>query len=228
MMLISDKKNFPPRRIKSFARCAGRMTPAQRLAVDTVLPQYLWSEQSVIDKPLILDIGFGMGHSLAWQAERYPQYHFLGVEVFLPGAARLATLLKEKNLSNVHIVVGDVVLLLKERLPSHCLAGVQLFFPDPWTKKRHHKRRLMQADFLTLLLRHLQKGAFLHFASDWENYCQSVQDLFKSYTELSFTIPVHGVEVLERPSTRYENRGLVQGHAIEDIVVWLPEQDSNL
>jgi Putative methyltransferase len=90
---------YPPRRIKSFARCAGRMTPAQKLAVESVLPQYLWSKDTVVYKPLILDIGFGMGHSLAWQAEQYPQYHFLGAEVFLPGAARLATLLQEKQFS---------------------------------------------------------------------------------------------------------------------------------
>lgn len=225
---MSDTPNFPPRRIKSFARCAGRMTPAQKLAVDTVLPHYLWSEQTIIDKPLILDIGFGMGHSLAYQAESYPQYHFLGAEVFVPGAARLATLLQEKGLNNVHIAVGDVVLLLKERLPVQCLAGVQLFFPDPWSKKRHHKRRLMQADFLALLLQHMQRGAFVHFASDWANYCQSVRKLFSSCPELSFTAPLYGVGVLERPKTRYENRGLVQGHTIEDIVVWLPEQDSNL
>ena len=216
------------RRIKSFARSAGRMTPAQRLAVDTVLPTYLWSAQSPIDKPFILDIGFGMGHSLAWQAAHYPQYHFLGVEVFLPGAARLATLLQEKNLNNVQIALGDVVLLLKEQLPLHCLSGVQIFFPDPWQKKRHHKRRLLQSEFLKLLLRHLQPSAFIHFASDWSDYCQSVRGLFRACPELSLTPTQSSLQPLKRPQTRYENRGLVQGHTIEDIVAWLPEQDSNL
>lgn len=219
---------YPPRRIKSFARCAGRMTPAQKLAVESVLPQYLWVKDTVVDKPLILDIGFGMGHSLAWQAAQYPHTHFLGAEVFLPGAARLATLLEEKQLSNVHIAYGDVVLLLKEQLPLHSLAGVQIFFPDPWPKKRHHKRRLLQTDFLDVLLAHMKPGAFLHFASDWADYCLAVQALLASCPKLSFKRPSSGVEILERPKTRYENRGVVQGHVIEDIVVWLPEQDSNL
>jgi tRNA (guanine-N7-)-methyltransferase len=219
---------YPPRRIKSFARCAGRMTPAQRLAVESVLPQYLWSKDTVVDKPLILDIGFGMGHSLAWQAEQYPQFHFLGAEVFLPGAARLATLLQEKQLSNAHIAYGDVVLLLNEQLALRSLAGVQIFFPDPWPKKRHHKRRLLQREFLDLLLTHMQPGAFLHFASDWADYCVAVRDLLSSCTQLSFEKPLSAVEVIARPQTRYENRGVVQGHEIEDIVVWLPEQDSNL
>lgn len=214
---------YPPRRIKSFARCAGRMTPAQRLAVESVLPQYVWSKDTVVDKPLILDIGFGMGHSLAWQAERYPQFHFLGAEVFLPGAARLATLLQEKQLSNVHIAYGDVVLLIQEQLAFHRLAGVQLFFPDPWPKKRHHKRRLLQREFLDLLLTHMQNGAFLHFASDWADYCLSVRELLTSCPKLSFEKPLSAIEAIARPQTRYENRGVVQGHEIEDIVVWLPQ-----
>ncbi len=218
-----SKSIYPPRRIKSFARCAGRMTPAQRLAVESVLPQYVWSKDTVVDKPLILDIGFGMGHSLAWQAERYPQFHFLGAEVFLPGAARLATLLQEKQLSNVHIAYGDVVLLLQEQLALHRLAGVQLFFPDPWPKKRHHKRRLLQREFLDLLLTHMQPGAFLHFASDWADYCLSVRELLTSCPKLSFEKPLSAIEAIARPQTRYENRGVVQGHEIEDIVVWLPQ-----
>ncbi|MCD6045758.1 MAG: tRNA ((7)-)-methyltransferase [Gammaproteobacteria bacterium] len=212
---------YPPRRIKSFARCAGRMTPAQKLAVDTVLPGYGWIKNTVMDKPLILDIGFGMGHSLAWQAEQYSQFHFLGAEVFLPGAARLATLLQEKKLSNVHIAYGDVVLLLKEQLALQSLSGVQIFFPDPWPKKRHHKRRLLQTDFLNLLLTHMEPGAFLHFASDWADYCVGVKALLASHSKLSFEKPFGGIEVLERPQTRYENRGVVQGHEIEDIVVWV-------
>lgn len=219
---MSDQ--FPLRRIKSFARSAGRMTPAQRLAVDTVLPTYLWSPQNPIAKPLILDIGFGMGHSLAWQAAHYPQYHFLGVEVFLPGAARLATLLQEKNLNNVQIALGDVVLLLKEQLPLHCLSGAQLFFPDPWQKKRHHKRRLMQVEFLNELLKHMRPGAFLHFVSDWAPYSEMVRQLFSSCTELSFSPPSDATVVLERPSTRYEERGLLRGHAIEESVAWVREQ----
>ena len=214
---------YPPRRIKSFARCAGRMTPAQKLAVESVLPQYVWSKDTVVDKPLILDIGFGMGHSLAWQAEYYPQFHFLGAEVFLPGAVRLATLLQEKQLSNVHIAYGDVVLLLKEQLALQSLAGVQILFPDPWPKKRHHKRRLLQREFLDLLLTHMQPDAFLHFASDWADYCLAVKSLLRSCSSLSFERPLSGTEVLERPQTRYENRGVVQGHEIEDIAVWLDE-----
>lgn len=211
------------RRVKSFARCSGRMTPAQKLSVETVLPQYLWSKDITIDKPLILDIGFGMGHSLATQAEQYPHKHFLGAEVFMPGAARLATLLQEKQLTNVHIAYGDVVLLLKEQLPLHCLAGVQIFFPDPWPKKRHQKRRLLQAEFLNILLTHMQPGAFLHFASDWADYCSAVKTLLTSYTQFSFDKPSYGIEALERPQTRYENRGLMQGHEIEDITAWFNE-----
>ncbi len=214
------QSTYPPRRIKSFARCAGRMTPAQKRAVDEVLPQYLWSKDAVVDKPLVLDIGFGMGHSLAWQAEQYPQFHFLGAEVFMPGAARLATLLQEKKLTNVHIAYGDVVLLLKEQLPVQCLAGVQIFFPDPWPKKRHHKRRLLQGDFLDRLLPHMKAGAFLHFASDWAEYCLAVKAVLASYPMLSFEKPLFGVDALERPKTRYEDRGVVQGHDIVDILVW--------
>ena len=95
-------------------------------------------------------------------------------------------------------------------------------------KKRHHKRRLLQAIFLDALLGHMQRGAFFHFASDWSDYCRHAHAVLKSYTKLSYHKPANGIEALARPSTRYENRGLSQGHRIEDIVVWLPEQDSNL
>jgi tRNA (guanine-N7-)-methyltransferase len=217
---------YPHRRIKSFARCSGRMTPAQKEAVDTVLPQYLWSAAKLAQpQPLILDIGFGMGHSLAWQAEKYPQYHFLGAEVFLPGATRLATLLQEKQLSNVDIAVGDVVFLLIEELPEQCLTGVQIFFPDPWPKKRHNKRRLLQVDFLDKLLSCIKPGGFIHFASDWADYCQHARSVLTQDRRLCLQ---GKQEVLMRPQTRYEARGIAQGYAIEDIVVWLPEQDSNL
>ncbi len=222
---------FPHRRIKSFARRSGRMTLGQRKGLETCLPQYLWPdkpEESLqriegLNKPLILDIGFGMGHSLVWQAENYPQYHFLGLEVFLPGAARLASLLKEKNIDNADIFLSDVSLFIEDLLPPSCLSGVQLFFPDPWPKKRHQKRRLLQADFLERVQLRMKPGAFLHFASDWMDYSQNVASLLTDSKNFGWQRN-SGVEVPARPKTRYEERGLLQGHEIRDIIAFLEKR----
>jgi len=216
-----------PHRIRSFVLRQGRMTAAQNRALAELLPKYALPE-GPLDLPTLfgrdarrtLEIGFGNGDTLAELARRHPEEDFLGAEVHRPGVGRLLLALETEQLGNVRLACEDAVELLSGRLPDASLDSVLIYFPDPWPKKRHHKRRLLQPDFAALLAQKLKRGGRLHFATDWEEYARHALVVLSASTEFENTASGGGFvpRPAERPATRFEQRGLKLGHAVFDLV----------
>ena len=216
------------RPIRSFVLRQGRMTDAQRDALASLLPRY---EISLTDAPLalsqtfgrsapvILEIGFGNGDALAALAQAHPEQDFLGVEVHRPGVGSLLQKVESAQIRNVRVAIIDVMDVLA-RLPNASLHGVHLFFPDPWPKKRHHKRRLLQAPFAARIAELLAPGGYLHCATDWPNYAEQMLEVLSVTPGLANTSPNGGY--VERPSsrpmTRFEKRGEREGRPARDLV----------
>ena len=210
------------RAIKSYVLRAGRITPAQQLALQELWPRYgiELGEQQLdfsslfpIARPLVLEIGFGMGQSLAEQASAHPEYNFLGIEVHQPGVGSLLHKIKTKELSNIRIICADAVDVLKQMIPDQSLFKIQIFFPDPWPKKRHHKRRLIQPAFVHLLAQKLKPNGMIHLATDWEEYAQQM------FAVLSQELALKQCDTtIERPLTKFEQRGKRLGHGVWDWV----------
>ncbi len=216
------------RRIRSFVLRTGRMTAGQKHAYNSLWPKWgLYSQQGLQDfdqlfgrvAPRILEIGFGMGKSLAVMAESAPDHDFIGVEVHRPGVGKLLALVEEHKLSNVRVYCEDAIDVLTKAIDDQSLDKVQIFFPDPWHKTRHHKRRLIQLSFVNLLASKLKKGGLIHFATDWENYAQHMlavmnsSDQFKNLAEDGTYVP----RPADRPLTKFENRGQRLGHGVWDL-----------
>lgn len=172
------------RAIRSFVLRQGRLTPGQEKALEEDWPAYGLSLSEELldlaavfgnDHPVHLEIGFGMGDSLASQADQNPAINYLGVEVHRPGVGHLLMLLRDRELDNVRVFAEDSVPVLNQCIPDGSLDRVQIFFPDPWPKKRHHKRRIVQRDFVSLLKRKLSAGGMIHFATDWVPYAEDVE-----------------------------------------------------
>ncbi len=220
----------PRRRVRSFVRREGRLTPAQRRALDTLGPRYLLPLDRPLDPlavfgrraPLVLDVGFGDGEALLQQAAREPERDFIGVEVYRPGVGRLLRGLHERGLTNVRVYLADIVDVLDAGLlPPASLDRVQIFFPDPWPKKRHHKRRLIQPAFLDALARVLRAGGQLHIATDWEDYAAhilAVLEAHPAFRNLSPRGGAHPTARTWRPETKFERRAREAGRAIWDIL----------
>ena len=195
-----DKSQFPPRKIRSFVRRAGRTTNAQSRAMNELAPQFLlpfdgklfdWSIFDSLSSPdqyqlpqRILEIGFGMGESTAHIAQVRPQDVFLGIEVHEPGVGALLKKIGELQLSNLRLIQHDAVEVLEHMIARESLDGVHIFFPDPWHKKRHHKRRLIQEDFITLLVSRLKSGGYIHLATDWHHYAEQMLLVLNQYPKL--------------------------------------------
>ena len=195
-----DKSQFPPRKIRSFVRRAGRTTNAQSRAMNELAPQFLlpfdgklfdWSIFDSLSSPdqyqlpqRILEIGFGMGESTAHIAQVRPQDVFLGIEVHEPGVGALLKKIGELQLSNLRLIQYDAVEVLEHMIARESLDGVHVFFPDPWHKKRHHKRRLIQEDFITLLVSRLKSGGYIHLATDWHHYAEQMLLVLNQYPKL--------------------------------------------
>ena len=203
-------------------RREGRFTPAQRRAFDVLWPQWgvdFDGRQLDLEAlfgraaPCILEIGFGNGETLAKLAAAAPQTDFLGIEVHRPGVGRLLNRLDAARLSNVRVICHDAVEVLESQIGPGTLAGVNIFFPDPWPKKRHHKRRLIKPGFLDLLVSRMQPGACLHVATDWENYAEHIGECLAANSRLTET-----EAGLDRPRTHFERRGRRLGHAVWDFV----------
>ena len=169
------------RPVRSFVLRQGRLTIAQQRAVETLLPEFgvAYAPEQLDLKmvfgrsaPKILEIGFGMGAATAEIAHNHPQNDYLGIEVHTPGVGNLLRLIEAQGLSNLRVIQHDAVEVLRDMMADAALDGVHIFFPDPWPKKRHHKRRLLQAEFVRLLCAKLKPGGYLHFATDWEEYAQ--------------------------------------------------------
>jgi tRNA (guanine-N7-)-methyltransferase len=220
---------FSSRSIRSFVLRQGHMSPAQRRYLDAMMPKIgIAYQPEPLDlaaafgrsAPKILEIGFGMGETTAQIAAAHPKTDYLGVEVHSPGVGALCKLVAENDLSNLRIIQHDATEVLRDMIADDSLTGVHVFFPDPWRKARHYKRRLIQADFIALVARKLAPGGYLHCATDWENYAEwmlaalsaSVLENTADGADGYAPRPAH------RPLTKFENRGLRLGHGVWDLV----------
>ena len=216
------------RTIRSFVRREGRITRAQEQALTRLLPRYGLEALAPLDlgacfgraAPRTLEIGFGNGELLACMAGEEPATDFLGIEIHRPGIGHLLLELERRELGNVRIICADAVQVLKNCLPDATLHRVLLFFPDPWPKKRHHKRRIVQPDFVELLARKLRTGGMLHMATDCEDYAQHMLEVmavtasFRNRAGPGNTSPRPDY----RPVTKFEQRGLRLGHEVLDLL----------
>ena len=215
------------RPIRSFVLRQGRVSNAQQRAHDTLLPRYgiPFSPHIVeLDQafarsaPKILEIGFGMGETTAAIAAAHPENDYLGIEVHTPGVGSLLKQIAELELPNVRVIQHDAVEVLNQMIAPSTFDGVHIFFPDPWPKKRHHKRRLIQPPFIALLVGRMKPGAYLHVATDWQEYAEQVLAVLAAEQSLANTAENYAPRPDYRPQTKFESRGLKLGHGVWDIV----------
>ena len=219
------------REVKSYVMRTGRVGPGQARALEQHGPRFLlkyvpgpFDARAAFgrDAPLILEIGFGMGGATAHIAGVRPNDNFVCCEVHEPGVGALLKLVGEQGLQNIRIFRHDAVEVLDHMLGESSLDGVHIFFPDPWHKSRHHKRRLIQGPFVNRLARHLKPGGYLHLATDWEPYAQQMLDVLRAEPLLRNTAPDSSDGFVPkpdyRPLTKFENRGLKLGHGVWDLV----------
>ena len=213
--------------IRSFVLRQGRVSNAQRRHYDEDMPRWgIPYRAAVLDldavfgriAPKILEIGFGMGETLAATAAAHPENDYLGIEVHTPGVGSLLKQISAQGLNNLCIVQHDAVEVLRDMIAPGTLAGVQIFFPDPWPKKRQHKRRLIQPPLVTLLASRLAPGGLLHCATDWEEYAEQMLAVLGAEPLLANTVAAYAPRPASRPQTKFESRGLRLGHGVWDLV----------
>ena len=225
--LSEDKK--PHRPIRSFVRRSGRLTEGQARALETLWPRFgIEAGGSVLDfqqlfqrqAPTFLEIGFGMGQSLAEMAKQRPQHNFIGIEVHQPGVGSLLCQVKELGLENIRVISADAVDVMNSMIAAESLDGVYLFFPDPWHKKRHHKRRIVQTAFVETMAKCIKPGGALHMATDWKNYAEHMLDVAEACDLLENTAGPgnYSPDKGSRVETKFERRGLRLGHGIWDLI----------
>jgi tRNA (guanine-N7-)-methyltransferase len=223
--------SLPPeparRSVRSFVLRAGRMGTGQARALEEYGPRFLIPYAAApLDleaafgraAPKILEIGFGMGDSTATIAASLPGHDYLGVEVHTPGVGALLKRIGEGNLSNIRIIQHDAVEVLEHMIQDASLDGIHIFFPDPWPKKRHHKRRLIQPDFVAKLASKLKPGGYLHLATDWEDYAMQMLEVLNGERRLANTAKDYASRPDYRPLTKFEKRGLKLGHGVWDLI----------
>jgi len=221
----NDVKHLRP--IRSFVRRTGRMTPSQQKALDELMPEsgIAFTRQplnleAVCGRrvPVVLEIGFGNGETLVQQAEESPGQDYLGIEVHEPGIGHCLLAAREAGISNLRLIAHDAIEVLEQQIPLDSLQRINLYFPDPWPKKRHHKRRIVQPDFLELCADRLQSHGSLHIATDWANYAEHIDEVLAASErfECSERREHDGDKPLDRPMTKFERRGLRKGHRIFD------------
>ncbi|MFU8789424.1 MAG: tRNA (guanosine(46)-N7)-methyltransferase TrmB [Methylobacter sp.] len=233
---MPSTEQTPAHRIRSFIRRQGRITQGQQLALDSHWDKYCLAPALDYDfgqvfgrpfgaaqdrpAPLIVEIGFGTGDSLAKMAAANPENDYIGIEVHKPGVGHLMLLLDQQNLSNVRIYCHDAIDILEHKIKDNSLAGVHLFFPDPWPKKKHHKRRIVRPSFVELLLKKLQPDGYFHAATDWQNYAENMLEILSAGVGLSNASATG--DYCERPEyrplTRFEQRGIRLGHGVWDLI----------
>ena len=217
------------RNIRSFVLRKGRLTIAQQHALDELWPHYgiersetLLNFEDHFDRPadVIVEIGFGNGECTWQMAQQEPEKNFIGIEVHEPGVGQLLMALEEYHIENVRIACEDAVVFLQQRIPNGSLAGIRIFFADPWPKKRHHKRRIIQPEFVNQLARCIRKGGILHLATDWQPYAVHMLEVMQSSTDFT-NLSANG-DYCERPGwrpyTKYEERGERLGHKVRDLL----------
>ena len=215
------------RPIRSFVLRQGRVSNAQQRAHDTLLPRYgIPFVPHVVDldqafgrsAPKILEFGFGMGETTAAIAAAHPENDYLGIEVHTPGVGSLLKQIAALELTNLRVIQHDAVEVLTQMIAPATFDGVHIFFPDPWPKKRHHKRRLIQTPFLALLVGRMKPGAYLHVATDWQEYAEQVLSVLAAEPQLRNTVDDYAPRPDYRPQTKFESRGLKLGHGVWDLV----------
>lgn len=217
------------RTIKSFVLRTGRVSNRQQQALDYWLKDYelpmsgqYWDTRVVFEReaPVVVEIGFGMGASLLTMAKDQPDYDFIGIEVHRAGVGSLTADLHDEAITNVRVVPHDAVTVFKEQLSPESLTGVQIFFPDPWHKKKHNKRRLIQPEFVNLIVACLKPGGFIHCATDWEDYANHMHTVLSAETSLQNSQTNGGFSPRpdNRPLTKFEQRGTRLGHGVWDLI----------
>ena len=230
--VFEESEDPKQRKIRSFVLRQGRLTPAQERAFESAWPAFGLEYQKTpidlneifgrpdtkADAKKVLEIGFGMGDATAKIAQTLPGHDFLAVEVHAPGVGALLKLIEEDDIDNIRIIQHDAVEVLNNMLADASLDGVHIFFPDPWHKKRHNKRRLIQAEFVKLLCSKLKVGAYLHVATDWEEYAEWVLEVLQAEPQLKNTAETYAEKPSYRPLTKFENRGIKLGHGVWDLI----------
>lgn len=223
----TPEQDAPQRRIRSYVLRQGRMSDAQRRAYEDAMTHWgIAYTPAPLDlaaafgrsAPVILEIGFGMGRTTAEIAEAHPQNDYLGVEVHTPGVGSLLKEIQTRGLTNVRLIQHDAVEVLTHMLADGSLAGIHLYFPDPWPKKRHHKRRLIQPALVSLLASKLAPAGYLHCATDWEEYAQQMLEVLGAEPQLKNTATDFSPRPPWRPITKFEQRGLNLGHGVWDLL----------
>lgn len=224
-----DENGRPLRRIRSFVRRQGRLTKGQQQALDTLWPVMgVEYQPEPVDlpelfgreAPVTLEIGFGMGASLVTMAQNTPHQNFLGIEVHAPGVGACLAAAKEADVQNLRVMCHDAVEVLEKMIPDNSLRMVQLFFPDPWHKARHNKRRIVQVPFAELVMRKLKLGGVFHMATDWEAYAEHMLEVmnsidgYRNQSEQQNYVP----RPETRPLTKFEQRGQRLGHGVWDLM----------
>jgi tRNA (guanine-N7-)-methyltransferase len=214
-------------RIRSFVTRAGRLSTAQARAIEELGPKFcIPYAKAQLDlaasfqrnAPTILEIGFGMGDTTAKIATDMPEKNFLGVEVHTPGIGSLLKLIGEQGLNNLRLIQHDAVEVITHMIAPASLAGAHIFFPDPWHKARHNKRRLIQAPFVELLVSRIAPGGYLHCATDWQDYAEQMLAVLSAEPTLQNSADGYAPRPAYRPVTKFENRGLKLGHGVWDLV----------
>jgi tRNA (guanine-N7-)-methyltransferase len=224
---MSDQREPHHRRIRSFVRRAGRLTVSQQRALEDLWPDYgVEYADDALDfealfgrsAPVVLEIGFGNGETLVAMAAEHPDHDFLGIEVHDPGVGHCLIAADRAGVSNLKLIVHDAIEVLENQVPRSSLARINLYFPDPWPKKRHHKRRIVQPGFLALCADRLVPNGALHIATDWANYAEHIDAEFagSQHFHCAERREHQGDRPLDRPVTKFERRGLRHGHGIVD------------
>ena len=223
---MSEPSNY---RIKSFVIRAGRMTESQQKGWSSVFPEhgftlserrFDWDRSFAVAGRRVLEIGFGMGDSLVAMADQNPQDRYLGIEVHRPGVGKLLSEVDKRGIKNLKVFAEDAVQVLGEAIPEESIDLLQIFFPDPWHKKRHHKRRLIQPDFVELLVSRLSAAGHLHLATDWQPYAEHMMEVLSANALLLNTAGQNNyiVRPESRPETKFERRGHRLGHGVWDLL----------
>lgn len=216
------------RHVRSFVRREGRITRSQQRALEELLPRFGITPEDIADldrvfgrhAPRTLEIGFGNGASLAQMAHAAPEQDFLGIEVHRPGVGHLLLEIEQRALTNVRVICADAVEILRDHLAAASLDRVLLFFPDPWPKKRHHKRRILQPEFVALIRARLKPGGRFHMATDWQEYAGQMLEVMDAAPGFTNTAGRghYAPRPDYRPETKFERRGLRLGHGVWDLV----------
>ncbi|OIR02136.1 tRNA (guanine-N(7)-)-methyltransferase [mine drainage metagenome] len=224
---MTDTTDLSKRHIRSYVLRQGRVSTAQQRAIDTILPRFgihYAARPLNLDQafgraaPKILEIGFGMGDSTATIAQAHPENDYLALEVHSPGVGNLLKLIDAQQLGNIRIIQHDAVEVLRDMIGNDTLDGVHVFFPDPWHKARHNKRRLIQPPFIAQLVRKLKPGGYIHLATDWQDYAEQMLTVLSAEPLLQNTVDAYAPRPAYRPLTRFEQRGLKLGHGVWDLL----------